>query len=940
MDMATLEFEQIKTKHILFKTRLQSVINGSTINNTSLGAHHLAAIEKWIQEKAKRYAHTAAVSELERVHAKIQECAKKLIALYKNSITEEIREALTQLEGLTEKFSELLETVEKEIKGQNAEASGIPAIPKEITIGYQELLELYEVIQKQDESIYAHKTNAQRARDEVRETESKFRSTVMQAPVGITILRGPEFIIELANETYLQIVDRHENDFVGKPLFDALPEVKTAVEPLLNEVLQTGRPYYGNEFAVNLKRFGKIEKSYFSFVYQALREHDGRVSGIIVVATDVTTQVEARYALQQSENQFRNLAAQSPIAMAILKGKDWIIDMANESILKKLWRRTAHEVYGKKLMDVFPELKDQQFPAQLSEVYNSGRAYKENEAVAYIDGKDGTRKFYLDFEYAPLFETDGTVSGIMVTVSDVTEKVESRQQIKDAVERLSLATEGTQLATWDLNLVTFDIIYSKRLLRIFGYDEDKVLTHPEMRSHVHPDDIHTVVKKAFEKALVTGIYYYEARIIRPDKSVHWIRTHGKVIFDIHHAPVRMLGTMMDITEEKRYKQAIEESERKFRMLADSMPQLIWTADAQGNVNYVSQSMFDYTGLTNEQLMNEGWLQMIHPDDREENVRLWKDALATGKPFIFEHRFRRHDGIYRWQLSRATPQVDADGRIQMWVGTSTDINDRTLFIDELEQQVQQRTRELHLTNENLIRSNYELAQFAYVASHDLQEPLRKIQTFVSRIAESKESNFSAKDKDYFNRVQNASGRMQQLIQDLLSFSRTNTSESHFEIADLNIILQNVLEQLAETMDHRGAVINFSSLPTIRIIPYQFEQLFTNIISNALKFSNPEIAPRIDIACSTVSSETIQHSVGDTISTYYQIAITDNGIGFDPQFSERIFQVFQRLHGRNEYEGTGIGLAICKKIVENHHGFIKAISEPGKGATFFIYIPATA
>ncbi|WP_159453812.1 PAS domain S-box protein [Ohtaekwangia koreensis] len=938
--MATLEFEQIKTRHILFKIRLQSVIKGSAIDDTSLGSHHLATIEKWIHEKAERYIHIAAVSELERVHAKIQECAEKLIALYKNSITEEIGEVLSQLEVLTEKFSELLETVEKEIKAQDAEASGIPAIPKEITIGYQELLELHELIQKQDELVRAHKINEQRARDEVRGTENKFRSTVMQAPVGITILRGPEFVIELANETYLQIVDRHENDFVGKRLFDALPEVKTAVEPLLNEVLQTGRSYYGNEFAVNLKRFGKIEKSYFSFVYQALREHDGRVSGIIVVATDVTTQVEARYALQQSENQFRNLAAQSPIAMAILKGKDWIIDMANESLLKKLWRRKAHEVYGKKLMDVFPELKDQQFPAQLNEVYNSGRAYKENEAVAYIDGKDGTRKFYLDFEYAPLFETDGTVSGIMVTVSDVTEKAESRQQIKDAVERLSLATEGTQLATWDLNLVTFDIIYSKRLLKIFGYDEDKILTHPEMRSHVHPDDIHSVVEKAFEKALLTGIYYYEARIIRPDKSVHWIRTHGKVIFDIHHAPVRMLGTMMDVTEEKRYKQAIEESERKFRMLADSMPQLIWTADAQGNLNYFSQSVFDYAGLTNEQLMNEGWLQIVHPDDREENVRLWKDALATGKPFIFEHRFRRHDGVYRWQLSRATPQVDADEVIQMWVGTSTDINDRKLFIDELELQVQQRTRELHLTNENLIRSNYELAQFAYVASHDLQEPLRKIQTFVSRIAESKESSFSAKDKDYFNRVQNASGRMQQLIQDLLSFSRTNASESHFEIADVNAILQNVLEQLAETMDQKGAVINFSSLPTVRIIPYQFEQLFTNIISNALKFSNPEIAPRIDIACSTVSSETIQHSVGETTSTYYQIAITDNGIGFDPQFSERIFQVFQRLHGRNEYEGTGIGLAICKKIVENHHGFIKAIGEPGKGATFFIYIPATA
>ena len=773
----------------------------------------------------------------------------------------------------------------------------------------------------------------------LRISEERFRNTVMHAPVGIAILRGPQFIAEMANEAYLQLVDSSESNFVGKPLFDSLPEVKNVVEPLLNNVLHTGQPFHGTELKVILNRYGKAEDAFFNLIYQPLFENDGSISGIVVVANEVTQQVESKRSLAESEKQFRNLVTQSPIAMTIFKGKDHIIDIANEAMLKNIWRRELHEVQGRRALEVFPELKDQPFAQLLKDVFETGKPYTENEAVAYVDTPDGMKKYYLDFEYAPLFEIDKTVGGIMITVNDVTEKVEARQQIKDAVDRLSLATEGTQLAVWDLDLQTREIIYSPRLAKIFGYEDSKVLTHAAMREHIHPDDIHTIVEKAFEKALEKGVYYYESRIVHPDKSIHWIRTHGKILYDhTTHKPLRMLGTMMDITEQKRSEQIIEESERKFKTLANSMPQFIWTSNAQGNLDYFSESVFVYSGLTSEQIFEQGWLQIVHPEDREENINQWMNTIKKGEPFLFEHRFRRYDGEYRWQLSRAVPQKDASGNIQMWVGTSTDIHDKRLFTDELENQVQQRTKELNQLNEELIKSNGELAQFAYVASHDLQEPLRKIQTFASRILDFEKATLSEKGYDYFRRMQGAAVRMQQLILDLLSYSRANTTEKHFELVDLDEVLETVLEQLKDTIDQKQAIIKTSNLPTLYLIPFQFEQLLTNIISNALKFSKKDKIPVIEIKASIVSGKNISNASAEN-NNYHYISISDNGIGFEPEFGERIFQVFQRLHGREEYPGTGIGLAICKRIVENHQGIILATSKPNAGATFHIYIPVS-
>jgi light-regulated signal transduction histidine kinase (bacteriophytochrome) len=238
---------------------------------------------------------------------------------------------------------------------------------------------------------------------------------------------------------------------------------------------------------------------------------------------------------------------------------------------------------------------------------------------------------------------------------------------------------------------------------------------------------------------------------------------------------------------------------------------------------------------------------------------------------------------------------------------------------------------------LIIANKELLAFAYISSHDLQEPLRKIQTFVSIILVKENQNLSDNGKYNFQRIQSAAGRMQQLIEDLLAFSRINTTERKFEKIDLNIIIEEVKTELKDTIQEKHATIEATELCPANIIFFQFRQLMYNLISNALKFSRPDLPSHIIIKSRIVKGNKLDNEKLSPEKDYCHITVKDNGIGFEPHFSQRIFEVFQKLHSKEEYAGTGIGLAIVKKIIENHNGMITATSELKKGATFDIYIP---
>jgi light-regulated signal transduction histidine kinase (bacteriophytochrome) len=240
-------------------------------------------------------------------------------------------------------------------------------------------------------------------------------------------------------------------------------------------------------------------------------------------------------------------------------------------------------------------------------------------------------------------------------------------------------------------------------------------------------------------------------------------------------------------------------------------------------------------------------------------------------------------------------------------------------------------------EELVIINTELLAFNYISSHDLQEPLRKIQTLAGRILEKETQNLTDIGKDYFQRIQSAAGRMRQLIEDLLVYSRTNIAERKFEKVDLNIIIEEVKAELKENIEEKHAVIEATGMCGISIIPFQFRQLMHNLLRNALKFSSPRRRPRILIKSRIVKEDELKNAKLVGAKSYCHISVSDNGIGFEPEYKDRIFEVFQKLHSREKYDGTGIGLAIVKKIVENHNGIVTATGQLNKGATFDIYIP---
>ncbi len=263
----------------------------------------------------------------------------------------------------------------------------------------------------------------------------------------------------------------------------------------------------------------------------------------------------------------------------------------------------------------------------------------------------------------------------------------------------------------------------------------------------------------------------------------------------------------------------------------------------------------------------------------------------------------------------------------------------IFTEQLENQVQERTHELEEKNIALEKLNTQLESFAFISSHDLQEPLRKIQTFASRITEKEIHNLSDSARDWFRRIIDSAKRMQSLIEDLLAYSQANAVNYKFEMTSLHQIAEEVRQDIEEERQAKDAIIEIGSMCEVNIIPFQFRQVFYNLLSNALKFSNPDHPSRIKINSEIIPADHVKPDEVSNDKSYCHIRVADNGIGFDQQYGEKIFELFQRLHGKSEYPGTGLGLAIVKKIIDNHGGSITATSRENEGATFDIYIPLT-
>lgn len=433
---------------------------------------------------------------------------------------------------------------------------------------------------------------------------------------------------------------------------------------------------------------------------------------------------------------------------------------------------------------------------------------------------------------------------------------------------------------------------------------------------------------------------YDAEIIieRPDGVRRHVLLHPRPIIGPSGEVEETINMLLDITTLKQVESALRESEERFRTMADQAPVMIWMTDKEGAVTYVNAGWSAFTGLSPQSAYGSEWRQLVHPDDRTGVYNKWRRTVPAQQTFHLKFRFLTAEHGYATVTGSGNPRYNGNGEFVGYIGILQDVTQQDYATGLLEQEVQDRIRDLRRANRELARSNSELEQFAYVSSHDLQEPLRKIQTYAEILEDRLEISDQA--KYYLDKISESSRRMMTMIRELLQFSRLSQSGEIYEPVYLDDILAQVHTDLELVIQERKATIEAMPLPVIQGIPLQIKQLFYNLLNNSLKFYREGIPPVIRIRYENLSADELKArpSLHPGLR-YFKLSFEDNCIGFDQIYADRIFTIFQRLNDRQQYDGNGIGLALCKKIVLNHHGDIYAEAAKDRGATFYVILPET-
>lgn len=473
--------------------------------------------------------------------------------------------------------------------------------------------------------------------------------------------------------------------------------------------------------------------------------------------------------------------------------------------------------------------------------------------------------------------------------------------------------------------------------RLFGYSADEVIGR-SITVLIPPDKIQeeTLILDSIRRGIRVG--HFETKRVTKDGRILDVSLTISPMRNSRNEIIGASKILRDITDQKKLYEALQKSEESCRLAIQTARLGTWEYDTLMESVTCSARALELFGLPNgARITFFHILRRICEEDRARVIFAIRQAFRyeSGGHCDIEYCVL-HENRHRNLRVQGKVFFDNNGVVYRFMGTVLDVTEHYRTRELLEETVRERTREISEKNALLELKNRELTSFSYAASHDLQDPLRKIQVFLKKI--QSENELSENALNYFSRVIRASERMQQLIDALLSFSRLTTVEGITEMVDLNATLAETLANLKDNIEEKQAVISMGPLPALKVVPIQFEQLFTNLISNAIKYAKEGVPPVIDIRAETCLGRTVPSPLANPLLPYWRISISDNGISFEKEYEKKIFEIFQRLHGRAEYEGTGIGLAICKKIVDNHKGIITATGEPGVGSVFNIYLPA--
>jgi PAS domain S-box-containing protein len=532
--------------------------------------------------------------------------------------------------------------------------------------------------------------------------------------------------------------------------------------------------------------------------------------------------------------------------------------------------------------------------------------------------KDGS-KFPVMLTITAIRTESGEVTGYMGIAKDITAEKQAEKQVKDITSALDQTT--IVVITDTQGTITF---VNDKFCEISKYSREELIgqNHRLINSGYHPRAFFVEMWRTIASGQT---WRDEIKNRAKDGSIYWVDTTIVPFLHEDGKPYQYLAIRKDITARK----AADIELQKLSLIASKTDNVAIVTNSHGEIEWVNHSFHKLTGYTLAEVIGKKPGDILQgAKTSQETVASIHDALAKQEPFFGEILNYSKDGRSYWLSLNINPVFDDDGKLLQFIAIESEITTRKEIEIKLQKEVEGVMKKLNVMNERLEVSNRELLDFAYVSSHDLQEPLRKIQAFGDRLKSTCQDSLNEKGLDYLERMLNAASRAQILINDLLDFSRVTTKAQPFQSIKLSEVLEGVLSDLEVRIEKSAVILEVEPLPIVEADALQMRQILQNLIGNALKFLREGVTPVVQVR-SRVYIENAQE--------WCEIRVIDNGIGFEQQYAERIFQIFQRLHGRKTFEGTGIGLAICRKIAERHNGTLIAQGEPDQGATFIFTLP---
>lgn len=728
---------------------------------------------------------------------------------------------------------------------------------------------------------------------------------------------------------------------IGKKGKEVWQEIWEFIGPLIHQVMSTGKPVQFEDQLVPFYRNGKIEDIYWTFCYSPAYGDDGNIAGCFVTCTETTSKVQTIKKLTESEKRFQTLIREATVGIVVLSGAEMKVEIVNDAY-GRLINKTPDELLGKELFDIIPEVADE-FRPMLDNVRLTGEpVYLYHHPYTVTpDGKIVTG--YLNVVYQPYREEDGTITGVMALCQDVTEQVRS---INKAAETEQLLRSVVESAPFPIGVYIGRemriILANHSIMEVWGKGFNVA---GKLYSDILPELSNQKIFQQLDDVYTRGIPFH-ARNQRVDLMVdgklkiYYFNYSFTPLFDTEGKVFGVMNTAADVTDLNLAKQQVEQSEKNFRQMILQAPVAMCILLGPDHVIEVAnKQLIEIWGKRAEDIMHKPVFEAL-PDAREQGLEpVIAKVYNTGEPFYANEmpisliRFGKQETVYLNFVY--DPYRDAEGNIVGVLAIAHDVTPQVIARQQIEDVVAERTKELAAANSNLERSNEELAQFAYIASHDLQEPIRKVSVFTQML----ESNLPALDErsqHYIDRIKLASSRMLALIRDVLNYSQLTGKVDEPVPVNINSVIADIKNDFELLIQQKHASIRYSNLPTVKAIPLHMSQLFGNLISNALKFTQKHSSPVITVTSEMAASDLVQSRELNT-SPYHHIRVSDNGIGFGQENAEKIFNIFQRLNAKAEFEGTGIGLAMCRKIAQNHGGDIFATSREGEGTTFHILLP---